>query len=414
MTLENFNDDVWSTSCLVLSQKNYHHSGLVQRLVKNAATPSGNAISSAHPNGQMANFLMGRYESRYFQFIPEALTLNGGQSWASTYHSPGFGEIPVSLANRNTDVCADRHPFAGSVGLSRRRNRRLDTYYADSNKRLDFLHIAEPTPRIINILCGGEELIKHNQPILVFEYTLADELISLATYLEQIGYFLFDSTLRVVDVMSSHCVSFGALQTESLFVGLPKTFVEGGRLIKALWPNDKRLAMHHCWQDAIIAGLAREARHGGIRFDARPSMSQHYPFNDKLICEGFYPAEYENEHSWRWLGPKPSASIRLARPSAGCYQLMFGVIGIAEGVDIAELRLFFAGKQIEAKIQTSDEFTKVMALIEFPIDENVTNSDFELVLAVPATLQVNPDDERRLGICISHVDLVFLESKECL
>src|SRR6185369_13291654 len=319
----------WQTAWLLLAQPNYYHLGLAKRLIKGFRKPGGVAVSSASPDGTITSDLVGKYANRLFQFIPESLTASGNQSWPQIYPSPGFGDIPISLAGRDTELTSVRHPFAGGGCIPRRRRRRLDTWYAQSRRKLDVLHIAEPVARILEILEGGEELIRRDQPMLVLELAAAEEIGALAAYLEQRDYLLLDSALQPVVSGFSHEADLVSSLTETVFLALPKEFIEGNGLVKALWPNDKRLTSHPRWQEAVTAGFTREARNSKVGFAGRPRSNFHYPFNSQLICEGLYPAEGDDDRSWRWLGPKTSARVRLSRPTAGHYRLVIRIIGAA-------------------------------------------------------------------------------------
>lgn len=392
----------WSMTCLAFAQLHYHHYGLLVRFLGMMTTPTGIAISSAIHERPIVNYLVEQYADRCFQFLPESLANSVNANWTDIYPCVGFGNIPVSLANRDTEASTTQHPFTDGGGVSLNRFRRLDGFI-DSKRQLDVLHIAEPSSRILDILAGSQALISRDQPILIIEVNGLVNIVELARSLEALNYQLLDSLLLPVVDDENHGIP-AAVETETCFLGLSKTFLQANGLAKAFWPKDAYLTNHQDWQQALVAGFTREARNGGIRFGSYPPTRNHYPFNDQLLCKGFYPTEHDGGHAWRWLGPKPSASVWLPQPRAGHYRLELVVIGAPEDSVINGARLFLKGALLILTREATDGITKLIATIEIPVEEE--NQLIELVIAVPSTHRASPDDPRRLGLCVSHLDLV--------
>lgn len=392
----------WTTACLIFVQPNYHHHGLLLRFLEAMSTTTGIAISSAIHELPIVNFLVAHYTDRLFQFPPESLVESIATEWAKVYPCAGFGDIPVSLSNRDTEASAIQHPFTGDCGISRSRFRRLDSL-VDSKRYVDILHIAEPASRILDILAGSQTIISRDQPALIFEVNGLGNIAELARSLETQNYLLLDSSLLPVVADENHGIH-AAVETETCFLGLSKAFLQENGLAKALWPNYMHLAKHQDWQRALIAGFSREVRNGGIRFGSHSPTRYRYPFNEQLLCKGFYPTEHQDQIDWRWLGPKPSASVWLPKPRAGSYRLELIIIGAPKEDLIDGTRLFLNGTLLALTKETNEGATALIASIEIPIEEETPQ--IELVIAVPSTHRANSDDPRQLGICVSYLDLV--------
>lgn len=401
-SLIEMNHSHWNLACLVFTQPNYHHHGLLIRLLEIIATPTGIAISSAIHDSSIVNYLIDNYAERCFQFLPKSQVNSVAAMWTNVYPCAGFGDIPVLLGNRDTEVLTIQSPFSGNCGVTRGRFRRLDGFVG-SERRVNIIHIAESTSRILDILEGSQDIISRDQPILVFEVSGSSNIVELARGLEALNFMLLDSLLLpVVDV--ENCDIYASVETETCFLGMPKMFLEENGLTKAFWPKDAYLAKHKDWQRALLSGFIREIRNGGMRFGSQPQTRYHYPFNDQLLCKGFYPAEYQGEHVWRWLGPKPSATVWIPKPQAGTYRLELVVIGAITEDVINGARLFFNGTLHILARKTDEGVSKLTTTMEIPIEED--NLQIELVIAVPSTHSPNPDDPRMLGICFSHLDLI--------
>ncbi|MDV6344901.1 hypothetical protein [Nitrosomonas sp. Is37] len=402
------NHSHWNMACLVFAQPNYHHLGLLFRFLEIIATPTGIAICSAINDNPIENYLAENYANRCFQFPPESQVNSVAAEWTNIYPCAGFGDVPVVLANRDTEASTIESPFRGNRSAARVRFRRLDGLVG-SERHVDIIHIAEPASRALDILEGSQAIILRDQPVMVIEINGLSNIVELARGLEALNFMLLDSLLLpVVDVES--CNIHASVETETYFLGMPKMFLEENGLTKAFWPKDIYLAKHKDWQQALFSGFIREIRNGGIRFGFQPQTRYHYPFNDQLLCKGFYPAEYQEGHVWRWLGPKPSASIWIPKPLAGTYRFELVVIGALTEDVINSTRLFLNGVLHTLTRKTDEGVSTLITTIEIPIEEE--NLQIELVIAVSSTHFPNPDDPRKLGICISHLDLIPIVSGE--
>ena len=391
----------WAMTCLIFSQANYTHMGLCFRFLKSITSSTGIAISSAIHTSLIPEYLVEHFGNRCFQFLPESLANTVKADWQNIYLYPGFGDIPVSIANRDTYVLSSQHPFSGCHITSQRRIRKLDDFI-DSNRRVEILHIAEPVFRVLDILAGSQVLISRDQPALLIEVNASGNIADLALYLEKLNYVLLDSSLQPV-LNDQNQNIHATTETETFFLGLSNTFLQLNGLPRAFWPKNIQLANHNDWQRALIAGFTKEARSGGIQFGKSLPVKHHYKFNDQLLCQGFYTTEQDNGHEWRWLGPKPSASIWFAKPQPGRYSLKLSVIGAQAEAIIDNTRLFLNGVLLIVHKETVEGGSYLIASIEI-LDDEATLT--ELGITVPSTYRASPDDQRMLGICVSHLELV--------
>lgn len=397
----------WALTCLAFAQHDYHQHGLLFRLLHSKLRSTGIAISSAIQGGVVSKYLIENLTTRCFQFVPESMSTSLGTRWTDIYPYAGFDEIPISLSNRDTEVSTVRHPFMGTNWQGMRRFRRLDSFYGGSKRPIDFLHIGEPISRVIDILIGGKALLARDQPLLIIETQESNNIFDLVGTLKNFNYMLFDSSLQVISDCQNHSVNFTA-ETETCFLALSKSFVEQNGLIKSFWPKDIHLANRRDWQQALVIGLTREARRGGIRFVPPSPARRRYSIGKGLRCEGFYPTEYQGEQEWRWLGPRPSASIFLPTPSVGVYKLALYVLAEKTDNMIDGTRLFLDGKLLKSTRETVDGTTKLIADIEICLEQ--VAPEVELSIAVPLTCRASSDDPRMIGICVFALDISPLHS----
>lgn len=401
MTITTSNIRQPTIDCLILSQPGYHHRGLVQRFITQVLKAGGAAVSSAPENNILGKRLEIDYGPRLFQFSPKSIERHSRKISQFTYKYPAFDTIPTSLSFRDTDIKSECHPFVSAMHFQKHRNRRLDAYFIHP---LDLIHVAEPLSRALEILAGAESLIQKNQPTLIIECLAQDNLNLLESKLSQLNYLLLDSNFQQVETTAKGDNCWHPAQTETLFVGLPRKFVEGGGLTATLWPYSNVHKSMRTWRQQLADQFLLEARNGGIQFSHKANTHIRYKFDEQIVCEGLYPPERSENTVWRWLGPRPSAKIRLPRPAAGHYKLEFAILDTVFDPTKDNIRIFYAGTRLTSSIKKDDHHYTLYTTIEIPL--NSSDTDLSLVLSVSATKRPSADDPRMLGVCLAHVDLI--------
>lgn len=401
MTITNSNIMQATINCLILSQPGYHHRGLVLRFITQTLKSGGTAVSSAPENNILGKRLEINYGPRLFQFSPISIARHINKGYQFTYKYPAFDTIPTSLSLRDTDIKLECHPFGSTMHFQKHRNRRLDSCHTHP---LDLLHVAEPPSRVLEILAGAESLIKKNQPALIIECLTQDHLNLLESKLSHLNYLLLDSNFQHVETTAKEDDCWYPAQTETLFIGLPRKFVESGGLAVTLWPYLKGQKSTRTWKQQLSDQLLLEARNGGVQFSEKPNTYIRYKFDEQIVCEGLYPPERSENTVWRWLGPRPSAKIQLPRPTAGHYKLELAILDTVFDPTEDSIRIFYAGTKLASSIEKNDHQYTLYTTIEIPLDS--TDTDLSLVLSVSATKRPSADDPRILGICLAYVDLI--------
>lgn len=394
-TISAARDVSWALSCLAYGQKNFHHWGLILRLVLGYQSQSGIAITSSAANNYFIRKISANYLNRIFEFTSQAIAISRGEK-------ERLGIIETILSDRDTDLIGIASPL--DENRVHVKNRKIDTLFPRSSSRVDLMHIAEPAQRALEVIAGASEILNRDRPLIVLEhYDLADTKL-LDEFFCKRNYVLLDSTFAPVAFEQNKFSS--STSTETYFIAAHHDFFSASGILTCLWPRGNYWSSNYEWQENLLACFSREARNGGIKFVGSISETTIYKFDDTIECEGFYAAEGDERNVWRWLGPRPDAKILLPNQGEGNYCVKLTVSGYLNKKNIDELRIFFDGKELSLTTEMStNHYAAAVISTEIHVSTAYTSGLLDFILSIPTVSRASSEDSRLLGISLSSIEL---------
>lgn len=377
--------------------------GLFQRLA-DAGQLRDCIVSVDAPISTISRMLHERRAGRVFLFP--------SRSWLKVAGRGRSTGVPVLLSDRDRDL--EETVDNGLVRITPQtlRLRTADGLFSASGP-CSLLHVNDG-PQTTAVLRGARGLLSSARPFLligVSDLPVQERLRQLeqaAALLKEHDYRLVDATLLSVDTPETReeAVLIGA---QTGFLGIPRERASE-RLIARLAGFDGDLpappsgALSH--DDVLVAALIRASATRPKQ--ALQNRSVRIVFDDRVVCEGFYSSESDGYNHWRWSGPFPEARVFLPVEQTGRMRLVMQIMNVIKPELMRSLRLYIDGKPLEQQTIEKSEGWTLSGNFEIPFDHR--NGWCELRLAYGNTVQPPNEDPRRLGLCISSIQIQGIDA----
>jgi hypothetical protein len=270
---------------------------------------------------------------------------------------------------------------------------------------LRLVHFGDPE-LALDQMAGAREAIARDRPILTL-YPARQSRRVLESVLESLGYQAFNLGAEPVHSHeNAHGVGFG-------WIALPNERRTGLGLAEATESHargeDFAVAPWH-----LSAGhdpLPRQRRsHAifGLSASGELPMARTIGAADIIAVNDCYPAESEDCHSWRWLGPSARSRVAVPVPLPGVYRTELSVLGLRTDGGLSDCRIIVDGREVRTSASKSPPGT-----IEFDCHVEPMNYSgyMEIDIVSPGVPQIATDDSRILRLSIQSITVSRLQQR---
>jgi len=284
-----------------------------------AALPDGGLlVSSSLAHDPFDRLARNVAQLRHIRFLPE---LNARVTDLGLPALRRDATLDTGVLLGQCDLDREVHPsplwrgFAGETLLRAGKLRRLDTLFgtrASPRAKIDALIICESAARAVEVLRGGEDVLRTHRPALLFRAGSG----AAASHLSML-------------TCQQH---YRALANDSCPHPGPDEGSEGW--ILAL-PDDD--TFRRCEEAFHARPSLSPAEHSPA--GARPTACSEVTIrlHDELPRWGFYPASDLTDNDWSWVGPRPRCGVVLPALAGRLISLTVGIATTVSPRNITEL-----------------------------------------------------------------------------